>query len=127
MTILSDLLSSLACREAPENVEIMLPDGAEKQPKAGDRKPRHREANNNDQGMVNAGPLGIVHDVKHPEEVPPAPCVIWSLQHLAGSRRDVIAAVPGIAEVDLPDGQFVVANSQWQLLERRTDVTATTA
>ena len=81
----------------------MPPHSAEEEPEACDRQPSHGKARHDDQWVVEAGPLRIIHIVEHPEEVPPAPCVVAALKHFARRSRDEIAAVRFVAEIDLPD------------------------
>lgn len=82
----------------------MPPHGAEEEPEAGHRQPGHCEADQDDQRVIEAGPLRIIHVVEHPEEVPPAPTVIAALQQLAGPPRHIVAAALIVGEIDLPDG-----------------------
>ena len=69
--------------------------------------------------MIEAGAVGVVHIVEHPEHVPPAPGVVAPLEHCPVRARDVIAAVARVGEVDLPDRQRMFANGKIERAQRR--------
>src|SRR3546814_2217748 len=62
-----------------------------------------------DQRMIEALPLHIIHIVEHPEEVPGPPRIAAHHQKARGVGRDIGAAILGIGEVYPPHRAFMVA------------------
>ena len=96
----------------PQPGKIVPPHGSKQQPEAGHGEPGHGDADHDDQRMVEAGPLRIIHIVEHPEEVPPTPAVVAAFEDLARIGRHIIAAVLFVGEVDLSDGKAMLADRQ---------------
>src|SRR3546814_5475860 len=67
------------------------------------------KSDEDDQRMIEALPLHIIHIVEHPEEVPGPPRIAAHHQKARGVGRDIGAAILGIGEVYPPHRAFMVA------------------
>src|SRR3546814_10825562 len=100
---------------------------------SGPRKPQCPERDENDQRVIEALPVQIVHIVEHPEEVPRPPRIAAHDKKARGIERDIGAAVLRIGEVDAPHRALMIARfkvrlrahaafADRRLVHQRTDV-----
>src|SRR3546814_4082772 len=97
---ISDWSSDVCSSDLAEPAEVGAAEAFEQQVESGPRKPQCPERDENDQRVIEALPVQIVHIVEHPEEVPRPPRIAAHDKKARGIERDIGAAVLRIGEVD---------------------------
>jgi hypothetical protein len=99
--------------------DVRRSESAKQQDEAAQRQPRAANGHRDDQGVVEALAVVVVHDVQHPGDVPEPPGVVLSPEDFARGGRNQECGPILVGELHAPDRQGEVSRLERRAVDAR--------